>query len=532
MRSLTKRPNRYHDHLAAAKAIAYLLILMGAIILVPLLLLAAPRYHAEISNVNWFIFPGVLSILAGFIIKFLTQGTRVRELRKFYGYIIVLELWIIAGVLGAVPFLMSREFNFTQAVFESMSGLTTTGFTLFPYEHAGHLQMLILYRSLLHLVGGVGLVLVLTTILNNAYGMQIFSAEGHTDRLTPSPLHSARTILLIYLGFIATGTIAFVILGMDWFDAINYAISAVATGGFSPHPDSLAHYHQVLSQGRAIGIDIVAMLLMLLGATNFMASMYFFKGRWRGFFRHIEVECTTILILLASPVVIADYMVHHLTATANQDVVSGLFLVVSTISTTGLTTVGNDLKALTFGLIPIFLLMMVGGHSDSTAGGIKSSRAAIAFHSIHWDIWSSLEPKRAIMSHQINRFGTKEDISDEECSQNSSYVLLYFLIIIAGATGLMFCGYDFKDSFVEFASALGTIGISIGVISRATPTPGLWIIIIGMLIARLEIYIFIFSFARIRRNIIDFYKENQIARRERRDREEARRKLRKELPRK
>ena len=136
------------------------------------------------------------------------------------------------------------------------------------------------------------------------------------------------------------------------------------------------------------------------------------------------------------------------------------------------------------------------------------------------------------MSHQINRFGTKEDISDEECSQNSSYVLLYFLIIIAGATGLMFCGYDFKDSFVESAAALGTIGLSIGVISRATPTPGLWIIIIGMLIARLEIYIFIFSFARIRRNIIDFYKENQIARRERRDREEARRKLRKELPRK
>lgn len=521
---MIKRNTRYHDHLAAAKAIAYLLMLMGGVILIPLLLLFSPNYAAERSHATWFIFPGVLSIFAGYLIKFVTSGTHIRELKKYYGSIIVLEIWIVAVLLGSVPFMMSGQFNFTQAVFETMSGLTTTGFTLFPFQYAGTLRMLILYRSLLHLVGGVGLVLVLTTILSNAYGMQIFSAEGHTDRLTPSPLHSARTILYIYIGFILGGTIAFVILGMSWFDAFNYSVSAVATGGFAPHADNIGHFHTIFPEWKAVGIDVVAMVLMLLGATNFMASMYFFKGRWRGFFKHSEVTCTFALLAVAIPIVIADYFTHHIATTVHQNIVSACFLTISTISTTGLTTVSNDLNSLTFGILPILVLMMIGGNSDSTAGGIKASRTALAFKSLYWDVQASLGSSKNVKAHQIDKFGSKVPVSDKEKSQNYTYILLYMIVIFLGTIGLMICGYSFKDSLVEFASALGTIGISIGVCSRTTPTAGLWIVIIGMLIARLEIYIFIFSGARVHRDIAEYRRDRAIEERDRYDIEEARKK--------
>lgn len=521
---MIKRNTKYHDHLAAAKAIAYLLMLMGAVILVPLLLLLSPHYADERQCATWFIFPGVLAIFAGYIIKFLTSGTRIRELKKFYGSVIVLEIWIVAVLLGAVPFMMSGQFNFTQAIFETMSGLTTTGFTLFPFQYAAHLQLLILYRSLLHLVGGVGLVLVLTTVLSNAYGMQIFSAEGHTDRLTPSPLHSARTILYIYVGFILGGTIAFVILGMSWFDAFNYSVSAVATGGFAPHADNIGHFHTIFPEWKAVGIDIVAMVLMLLGATNFMASMYFLRGRWRGFFKHSEVICTFALLAVFTPIVIADYFTHHIATTVHQNIVSAFFITISTISTTGLTTVSNNLNSLSFGLVPIVVLMMIGGNSDSTAGGIKASRMALALKSLIWDVQDSLSSSKSVKAHQINRFGSKVSVSDKERSQNYTYIFMYLIVIFVGTICLMVCGYDFKDSLVEFASALGTIGISIGVCTRATPTFGLWVVIIGMLIARLEIYIFIFSGARIQGDISEYHRYRTIAERDRYDLEEARKK--------
>ncbi len=523
---MIQQRSKYHDHIAAAKAIGYLLIMMGAIILVPLLLLAFPKYRGEMDHLGWFLFPGIISIFAGYLIKFLTRGIKIKELKKFYGSVIVLELWLVALNVGMIPFLMSGKFTFTQAVFETMSGLTTTGFTIFPWEYRDSMQMLILYRSLLQLVGGVGLVLVLTTILSNAYGMQIFSAEGHIDRLAPSPLHSARTILQIYVGFILGGTVAFSVLGMSWFDAFNYAISAVATGGFAPHEESIAYYYGVVSWQRAYAIDHVAMLLMLLGATNFMASMYFLQGKFRRFFYHYEVRATIIMIAIATPIVSADFIVNHETPSVLQDVESALFLVISSLTTTGLTTFNDDLTHPSFGMIPMFALMLIGGHSDSTAGGMKVSRIALAFKSVAWDIKSNLSSSRNITSHQLWKFGNKVTISDKERAQNFSYIFLYFIIIFIGGLALMLCGYDFRTAMVDFASCLGTIGISAGTVRRTSSNPTLWIIIVGMIMARLELYIFIFAGARGKMDITEYRNHTGALKKEAKRREKQRREIR------
>ena len=175
---------------------------------------------------------------------------------------------------------------------------------------------------------------------------------------------------------------------------------------------------------------------------------------------------------------------------------NALFQVVSILSTTGLSTVNDFLPNASYALIPIVFLMFIGGHSGSTAGGIKASRVALAARSLFYDARDQISPKRVIYPRKINRFGKEETITDSEQSQNYTYILIYMLIGFLGSFGLMLCGNSFRDSFVEFFSALGTVGLSIGISNPEMSNPEMWIIIIGMLIARLEVYIIIFAVAR------------------------------------
>lgn len=186
-------------------ALAYAIIMLGIIMLIPLLIL--PFYPWETNQIPCFAVPGVLSIFTGYLIKLFTGTDYSMTLKRHSGSLIVLLIWIVSILIGAVPFVMTGKYTFTQAVFEATSGFTTTGFTVTNVEEASHL--ILLYRSVLHLFGGVGLILILSSVLSNVYGMQIFNAEGHTDKLTPSLLHSARTIVFIYFGFIIGGTISY-----------------------------------------------------------------------------------------------------------------------------------------------------------------------------------------------------------------------------------------------------------------------------------------------------------------------------------
>lgn len=480
------RERQVYDYLAAAKAIGYLMILLGTIIMVPLSMLLF--YPEEQYQAPYFIVPGVVSILAGYLVKLFTAPYRIRSLRKHAGSVVVLLIWIVAIFIGCFPFFLSGDYTFTQSIFEATSGFTTTGFTVTDVDNATH--MILLYRSMLHLVGGVGLILVLTTILSGVYGMQLFSAEGHTDRLAPSPLNTARSILLIYMGFIIGGTLCFIRFGMTPFDAFNYAISAVATGGFATESSSIGYYHSAF-------IDLTAVVLMILGATNFMASMYFLKGKFRGYFRHVEVEAYAFLLAIVSPIAVTQLLASKICVSIPSAIDNGVFQVVSILTTTGLSTVDNYLPRAGYALLPLVLLMMVGGHSDSTAGGIKAYRFALAFKSLRWDVMENIFPNRQIRAREISRFGKKDPVTRDMQTQNYSYILIYLLILCAGAFGLTLCGYDIKEAFVEFTSCLGTVGMSIGLVDRETGTVALWIFIVGMIIARLEVYIILLGIARI-----------------------------------
>ncbi len=491
------------DRIALIRSLGFLCFMLTVILLAPLVLLAF--WPEESHEAKAFLVPSALSLLLGGILISLSRGQHALVLRKHASSMILLVLWTVAVAICAIPFLMVG-YSVPQAFFESMSGLTTTGLSVTDVEAVSH--MVLLYRSLLHLIGGVGLVLVLTAILANYYGMQLFTAEGHTDRLSTSPFRSARTILSLYGGFILAGILLYVMFGMPLFDAVNYSISAVATGGFSIHADSIGHY-------QSVPIDLITMLLMLLGATNFMASSMLFHGRIRDFFTHIELRCVAVLLAIAGPVGAVQLVVDHVSPSVLMAIDQSFFQMISILTTTGLTNVDDYLHVCGFAIVPAIVLMFVGGNTDSTAGGLKAFRFALGAKSLYWDFRDALRSERTVSPRKIRRFGVEQTVSRPETSRNYAYLIAYFTIACLGTFLLMLCGYSVQDSFIEFVSALGTVGLSVGVTAATASAPTLWILTVAMLIARLEIFVFLFGLARIGANIRDIRRNRRIRQKER-----------------
>jgi len=401
-------------------------------------------------------------------------------LKRNEGSFIVLLIWIVSILIGATPFLLTGEYGFTEAIFETTSGFTTTGLTITDVTHATHL--LLLYRSTLHLFGGVGLVLILSTILSESFGMQLFTAEGHNDVVAPGLTNCARTILSICLSMILSGTLLYILFGMSPFDAINHSISAVATGGFSTQADSIGHYH-------SIPIDIITMVLMIMGATNFMASLMLFRGKWKEYLCHAETIVLLSLIAFFTPIVTVLLLVGNVSDSVSSAFIDALFQVVSSVTTTGLSTMDSTWLTQGAALIPALILMFIGGNTGSTAGGFKSYRFALAVKELKWTFQDMLDSSHVHRPKQIRRFGNLVAVSEKERQENHTFFFLYLGIMVLGTFGLMLCGFSFRDSLYEFLSALSTNGISIGVTARGMPTASMWILIVGMLIARLEVYI-------------------------------------------
>ena len=479
------------DRIALVRSLGFICLMLTIILLAPLFLLIF--WPEESHEAKAFLVPAAATLLTGGILLLCSRGQRALVLRKHASSMILLLLWIVAVAFCSIPFMMVG-YSVPQAAFESMSGLTTTGLSVTDVTAVSHL--ILLYRSLLHLIGGVGLVLVLTAILANYYGMQLFTAEGHTDRLSTSPFRSARTILILYGSFILAGIILYVLSGMPLFDAVNYSISAVATGGFSIHPDSIGHY-------ASVPIDIITMFLMLMGATNFMASSMLFRGRFKDYFNHIEVRCVMVLLAIAGPIGAVQLVLDHVSPSVLMAIDQSLFQMISILTTTGLTNVDDYLHVAGFALVPAIIFMFIGGNTDSTAGGLKAYRFALGAKSLFWDFRDSLRSERTVSPRKIRRFGVTRTVSREEISQNYAYLIAYFTIAILGTFALMLCGHSLQDSFIEFVSALGTIGLSVGVTAATASAPTLWILTVAMLIARLEIFVFLFGVARLVTNIRD-----------------------------
>lgn len=465
--------------------LGYVTILIGFIVLLPLLTLLF--YPEEMENAKCFIIPGVLTVLTGYLLTFFIRGKERGRLYKNQDMIIVLFTWIITIFTGAVPFVLTGQYSFTQAIFEATSGFSTTGLSVVDVTLAP--KIFLMHRGIMLFFGGIGLILVMTSVLSEVHGMRLYNAEGHSDKLLPNLLKSARLIITIYFGYILGGTILYVIFGMEVFDALNHSIAAVSTGGFSTKAESIGYY-------QSFPIELITIVLMFLGGTNFFVHLLLLKGKMKSFFRHCEVKLSLLLTAILTPIV-AVLMLDGMYSNIPSSLRSALFQVVSALTTTGFQTVPTFTTWSPGLLFPMILLMLVGGGAGSTAGGIKQYRIYVMLKEIWWNIREQISHKRIIQVNQIERFGKKQPVDLKAKTEINVYILLYLILFALGTWIFTLFGYSLEHAMFEFSSALGTVGLSVGITGYNAHPVILWTGTVGMLIGRLEIYIIFLGLIRL-----------------------------------
>lgn len=464
-------------------------MVIGCILLVPLIMLLA--FPQEAGEAKYFILPGTLCIAAGYFLYHAGKENYKWKNYKDKENIIVTLAWVMVIFLSSIPFVLTGKYNFTQAIFECTSGYSTTGLSVVDVTKTSHIFLF--FRSVMLFVGGIGLVLVVITVLSDRYGMKLFEAEGHSDKMMPNLVQSARVIFLIYSGYITAGTILYILFGMNWFDALNHAVAAVSTGGFSTKADSIGHYH-------SIGIEVVTIVLMFLGGTNFMVHLALLKGK----FRKVYTDCEFRLSLFIYPLAAVFLAVAAGYTTAKelpQGIRMGVFQAVSAMSTTGFQTIDSFKNWSPPMLFIMIILMMIGGGAGSTAGGIKQYRVCIALKEIFWNFKKKIQNKRTIIPQKITRCGQQIEVGSELYRSNMDFVLLYILFMGAGTLIFTCFGYSVQDSMFEMASSLSTVGLSVGITGYDAHPLILWTSTAGMFLGRLEIYIVFITAAKACRGV-------------------------------
>ena len=465
-------------------------MMIGLIILFPLIMLIF--YPEESNNAYCFIIPGISLIFLGYLCHFFFKDVQKDNLQKGQDSLLVVLVWIISIISSAFPFMLTGKYNFTQAVFECTSGYTTTGLSV--VDVANTPKIFLFFRSVMLFVGGVGLVLVLTAAISDRYGLRLYNAEGHNDKLLPNLAKSARLMLGIYSGYIRLGTIAYCIAGMSLFDAVNHSIAALSTGGFSTRAENILYYHSV-------AIDIISDVLMLLGSTNFMIHLYLVRGKLKYVWKHCETRFLLISFLVAVPVLTTILFATNYADFGNSLNIS-VFNYITCLTTTGFSNI-PDFNALPHSALTILIiLMLIGGGIGSTAGGIKQYRVCTTIKGMYYTYKQKLFPSKTISSHYVSRVGKIEELTDDEIHQNYSYVFIYLTIFLIGSFIFTCFGYTLEQSMFEFASSLGTVGVTVGITGYNAHPIILWTSTIGMFLGRLEIIVVFNAIARIKKDVV------------------------------
>ena len=469
---------------------------VGIAILLPLFGLLDPKIRPEAVDWYCFVIPGVSAIILGsFMFGLLIAGRTKAQLGKHQDAILLVLIWLSAIFISAVPFLLekSMKLSFTDAMFETTSCYATVGLSIFRPEHYELNKMFVIYRSVLCFLGGIGLVLIITSAISDRYGLKLYLAEGHNDKLMPNLARSARVILSIYTGFIVLGIILYVITGMSLYEAFVHSISAVATAGFSTSTGGIAAF---ASHPNYWAIQLVSIILMLLGATNFVLALFLLTGRFKKVFKDSEIKFFGILCLVFIPLFLLAAVLGGAKQSVGTTFVESTFTYISAITTTGFSNV-SDLKVLGEGVLLLVVLMtIIGGGMGSTSGGVKQQRVVVAIKSFIWSTKEATASPNMIFPHYIFRCGQEREVDQQEVANSFGFIILYiFVMLLGGLFVSIFNKLDYGYSLFEFANALSCTGLSVGVTTAST-IGAKWTLITGMFLGRLEIIVIFFAFFR------------------------------------
>lgn len=484
---------RYPEHLrqryrAILGYTGLLCLVAGLLILAPLVLLLA--YPSEAPLAWGFLLPGLSLALAGLLLWRRLAPHHGASLDTQEGTVIVLLAWLLAILVGAIPFLAASGLDVTGALFESASAWATAGLSVLDVGQAS--PLVLFYRSVLQLAGGAGLAIIMLSALAGPVGPGLSIAEGRSEQLLPHVGRSAGLVLAMYAAYVLFGTLALAAAGMSWFDAVNHAFAAVSTGGFSTRPESIAYWQSPT-------IEAVILVLMLLGATNFLTAYTLVRGKYRAAARNSELRQAGLL-LLVGVLVLFFGVTGRLYSGLGASLRAAVFNAVSALSTTGFSTV-DYAQWNSLGCLVLVLLMMVGGATGSTAGGIKQYRIHVLYRGLVWEFRRRILPPSAVTEPHIWRGEDREFVEDAVVRQVAVFVFLYMMLLAAGSAILAAHGYSFQDSVFEFTSALSTVGISVGIFVPGAPAGVLWTGILAMFLGRLEFFAIILGLVRLANDV-------------------------------
>lgn len=458
---------------AILSSVGMILLLAGVWMLAPLLVLFA--YPEESANVLSFAGPAGCLCLVGFLLRRIFHLAPNATLSIQEGGVIVLITWSVVMLFSAWPFMAVLQLPFSRSVFEAVSGWTTTGLSVVDVTKAG--PMILFWRSAMQLAGGAGLAIIMMSAITGPTGVGVSSAEGRSDQLVPQVRQSARLVLIIYSCYAGVGTLAYWVAGMSLFDAFNHSFAAVSTGGFSTRPDSIGTWDSA-------AVEAVTLPLMVLGNLSFVTAWSLCRGRLRFVVRNGEVRLMAALIPLSAAAVFIFTCWGLYPATSKAFRVA-IFETVSALTTTGFSTVGyGNWNA--FGVSALIVLMLIGGGTCSTAGGIKQFRVYLFWKLLIWEVKRSLLPGAVVMERPLWEGNRRVFVNDARVRQVGVFVFLYLMTYMLGTLILCASGYSLSDSLFEFASAVGTVGISVGVTRADMPDVALWAETLAMFLGRLE----------------------------------------------
>ena len=432
------------------------------------------------DNHQIYIFVFIIVFAFGLFLWLLSRGS-LKEIRITEGFVITILFWFVLGMIGSIPFVLSG-ITIVDSVFESISGVTTTGATvLTAIEDLP--KSLLIYRQLLQWIGGMGLIILVVAIMPSfgIGGSQLFKMDApgfdSSEKLTPTIRESAAALWKIYIGLTVLCLISYVLAGMDTFDAVSHALSTVSIGGFSTYDQSIGFFNNVY-------IEIVCIMFMLLSATSFSLHYYsIFHGKRLKHFYDPELRFF-FLVILGIIIIISFYylIINNLDLSSLRYII---FQTISIVTTSGFVTGEYSLMP---GFVPFLLLVgaFIGACSGSVGGGLKAWRVLIIINQAKKEITKIIHPS-AVVTTKIGKKVIDASISEKVWGFFTVYVITFIMLLML----VLSSGLDFESAFSAVGATLNNLGPGLGAVSENYGSLSMMTKItlcFAMILGRLEIF--------------------------------------------
>jgi trk system potassium uptake protein TrkH len=462
------------------RVLGLLLMLFSSAMVAPLVI--ALLY--EESTITGFLAALAITFFSGLLMWAPVRNSR-HELRIRDGFLITSLFWTVLGLFGALPFSLTEGLDLTptEAIFESISGLTTTGATVITGLDNLPMSILI-YRQILQWMGGIGIVVVAVAVLPmlGIGGMQLYRAEtpgpSKDSKLTPRITETAKALFAVYVALTMACALAYYAAGMSGFDAIAHAFSTVAIGGFSTHDASMGYFKSDV-------ILLISSLFMIISAINFGLHFMAWRRKSLGFYLKDSETKFFLSVIGVGIAITCGYLYLSQTFGARESAIHGLFQAISIATTTGFTT--QDFSSWpTF--LPVMLIMFsfMGGCVGSTGGGMKAMRLMLIYKQGIRELKQLVHPQ-AVIPLKVG----KRRVDAAVVSAVWSFFAVYMMAFVSIMLALMATGLDFTTAFSAVAASLNNLGPGLGDVASnygAINEPAKAILCFAMLLGRLEVF--------------------------------------------